>query len=90
MKRPTYGSCAAIGCDKLARRAFCSDRCAARERKRRERNRDDFSIVGLTVKGEVIVTGPTAFGVPCSAAVAEIFRDDAQRFAAMGFTNRRP
>jgi hypothetical protein len=73
--------CAAAGCLNAARRLYCSDECASRARQRRynrniERHVDVWAVVEF---------GPRWLrGIDAPPEIAEIFADDAARFARMG------
>jgi hypothetical protein len=63
------------------RRRYCSTRCAQRSRAVRFRRREQRIDV-------VVAIEPSAFGVATSIEIAELFADDALRFAGMGLAKR--
>jgi predicted nucleic acid-binding Zn ribbon protein len=72
--------CAVAGCPNDARRVYCSDECASRARQSR------YRATTRQVDAWVIIEfGPRWLrGIDAPPEIAEIFADDAQRFARMG------
>jgi hypothetical protein len=90
----SYYKCSKLDCNNVRRdrSAYCSPEHASAHRQQRYRERQNS---GLTVV-EMIATlsvghtwepkTPTAFGVPTTADVQDIFADDAIRYQQMGVT----